>query len=229
MYLANGVSPELVSLFNQAARLSRVGRHEDALDAWERLFSPEGVWAEADGLAASPCFLAVAAMRRAWVLMDLGRFDEARERFETGLLPRLLDLLPAGERFDYWFSYGNTLAELGELEEADAALGRAICVGMSDLGDSRRVARAWTRLLDVATDHHAWGYLAREGESAASWAATAGESSLEVSALWRRALALRVLGREAEAHESLLRIRAIAETLGLREARAAVELALSAV
>jgi tetratricopeptide (TPR) repeat protein len=228
MHLANGVSPELVSLFNQAARLSRVGRHEDALETWERLFSPEGVWSEADTLAASPCFLAVAAMRRAWVLMDLGRFDEARERFERGLLPRLLDLLPATERFDYWFSYGNTLAELGELEEADAALGRAICVAMSDLNDNRRASRAWSRLLDIATDQHAWGFLAREGEAAASWAASAGEPSLEVSALWRRALALRVLGREAEAHDALLRIRALAETLGLREARAAVELALSA-
>ena len=204
MHLANGVSPELVSLFNQAARLSRVGRHEDALNTWERLFSPEGVWSEADTLAASPCFLAVA-------------------------LPRLLDLLPASERFDYWFSYGNTLAELGELEEADAALGRAICVAMSDLNDNRRASRAWSRLLDIATDQHAWGFLAREGEAAASWAASAGEPTLEVSALWRRALALRVLGREAEAHDALLRIRALAERLGLREARAAVELALSAV
>ena len=58
---------------------------------------------------------------------------------------------------------------------------------------------------------------------------SAGEPTLEVSALWRRALALRVLGREAEAHDALLRIRALAERLGLREARAAVELALSAV
>ena len=119
--------------------------------------------------------------------------------------------------------------ELGELEEADAALGRAICVAMSDLNDNRRASRAWSRLLDIATDQHAWGFLAREGEAAASWAASAGEPTLEVSALWRRALALRVLGREAEAHDALLRIRALAERLGLREARAAVELALSAV
>jgi tetratricopeptide (TPR) repeat protein len=137
-------SPELIEQFNRAAGLARENKYEESLEAWERLLGPREEGAPV--LVMSGRFLGVAMMRKAWVLMDLQRYREAREVFEDGVMEACLGQLEIDELYEYFFSYGNTLGELGEAEGMQAMLSRALEIATEELGDPVRRRNAMNNL-----------------------------------------------------------------------------------
>lgn len=105
------VSKELIDQFNNAATLSKANKLSEALKAWDALLTkaPPG-----SKLVATAEFVGMAHMRKAWVLMDMNKFDEAKKIFESNTLRATLRTVPQDFLFEYYRSYGNTLVELGD-------------------------------------------------------------------------------------------------------------------
>jgi tetratricopeptide (TPR) repeat protein len=140
--MSDPVSETYVQRFNQAAGLARVGEHERALVAYEHVFDPlpDGEPAEA-----SDRFRATVEMRHAWVLMDLGRYEEARSIFE-GPLAALSSSMTQLDLHELLFSYGNTLAWL-KADGLRHAFEQAIAIAEHSLCDLALFERSWERLL----------------------------------------------------------------------------------
>jgi tetratricopeptide (TPR) repeat protein len=148
------VSPTLVKRFNRAAAFAREGNHEAAIAAYGNVLTqslPKG-----EPYEASPDFVATIEMRRAWCFMDLERYAEAREVLEGARMIELLDALDAEDRYEYFFSYGNVLGNLGCTERMDEAMERALSAAL-ELADEERFDRAahwrdvWRAVRDATT------------------------------------------------------------------------------
>jgi tetratricopeptide (TPR) repeat protein len=137
-------SPELIERFNRAARLAREEKYAESLEEWERLLGPRGE--DEPSTVISGRFWGVAMMRKAWVLMDLGRYREARQLFEDGVIEACLGQFEMEELYEYFFSYGNTLGELGDLEGMGDMLSRALSIAAEKLRDPARCRNARTGL-----------------------------------------------------------------------------------
>lgn len=170
------VSQELIDQFNRAAALARKGRLEDSLEAWNALLEPRERPARA-GLVTGH-FLGVACMRRAWVLMDLGRYADARARLEEPIMRALLSQLGTEDLYEYYYSYGNTLGNLGDIPAMDEAFTRALGLAAEELGDLGRCLRTWHFLLTHALSASAWDYLLQEAPRAMIFARNTGAAAL---------------------------------------------------
>ena len=69
------ISPHLIQQFNAAAGLAREGSFEESLKAWDLLIEGDD---SGRPRVATGDFLGQAHMRRAWVLMDLERYQDAK-------------------------------------------------------------------------------------------------------------------------------------------------------
>jgi tetratricopeptide (TPR) repeat protein len=127
-------------------------------------------------------------MRKAWVLMDLRRYDDARRAFEDGVLEACLGQFSLEVLYEYFFSYGNTLGSLGEIDAMDDKLSRAMGIAAEELGDYERLRQCWRNLLQHATAAGAWSYLARECESCVRLAGNRNDEELAELArgTWQR-------------------------------------------
>lgn len=172
----SNISPELIAQFNRAAGLARRGRYEDSLAAWNALLEPESRPEELQFVTGH--FLGVAHMRRAWVLMDLGRYPEARARLEEPLMQALIGQFEPEDLYEYYYSYGNTLGNLGEIRAMDEALTRALHLAATELGDLSRCLRTWHFLLAHALAARDWAYLLEEAPRAAIFARNTGATAL---------------------------------------------------
>ncbi len=176
----SNISPQLVAQFNRAASLARLGRYEDSLAAWNALLEPDHRPEETR--VVSGHFLGVAHMRRAWVLMDLGRYLEARARLEAPLMQALITQLEPGDLFEFYYSYGNVLGNLRDIEAMDVAFTRALNLAANELGDLGRCLRTWHFLVAHALAASAWAYLLEEAPRAMLFGRNTGDTSLIVSA-----------------------------------------------
>lgn len=153
------VDPSLVSEFNVAAVLARMGDHEKSLQAYREIVSRATC---EHGLTVSPHFLAVARMRAGFCLMDLERYEDARAEFES--MKELVPSLPIGERYEFHFAYGNTLGRLELLGEMYSELIEAVGCA-EDMDDyTARPEQCWMNILMHAERAEAWTFL---GEKAA--------------------------------------------------------------
>jgi len=184
------VSPDLIDAFNHAAGLARSGSYEASLAAWNHLL--EG---SHPGRVLTGEFLGVAHMRRAWVYMDLGRYHDARLCFEHEVMRACLGQFDLETLYEYFFSYGNTLGELGDIAAMDDALSRALGIAAEELGDLQRCQTVWNNLMTYALNAPAWEYLERECQTAIRFADNTGSTALGLRARWNRALSLEALGR----------------------------------
>lgn len=149
------VSPTLVTRFNQAAAFARAGDHQAAIDDYARLLTdalPEG-----ERYEATPQFVATIELRRAWCLMDLERYRDARAVLEGPRLIELLAGLEHEERYEYFFSYGNVLGNLEQYDAMSDAMDQAFTEAL-ELDDEERFLRAWNwretwRAVYEATTH----------------------------------------------------------------------------
>lgn len=209
------VSPELIEQFDRAAGLAREGRLVESLAAWDVLLGPH----PRDGAprVASGRFLGVARMRRAWVLMDLGRYPEARRVLEEDVMRALLGQFAPDDLFEYFFSYGNTLGELREIEAMDRALSRALAIAAEELRDITRCENAYRNLVDYGCEAGAWEYLLEQCPDAIEFAKNHELARLELRAHFVRCLAFKEMARPAEAREEIQRLLADLSRLGAQD------------
>jgi len=195
-------SPELVELFNHAATLARQGDYEASLEAWDLLVGPgRGRDRPAGRRVMTGEFLGVATMRRAWVLMDLGRREEALLALKDPVMEACLSQLRTEDLYEYHFSLGNTLGTLGRIRKMDRQFTMALNIAAEELGDLERCCRTWSNLMRHAERAQAWRYLERESLRAVAFATKTGARALGFEARFRHAVALRGLGRDDEARQ----------------------------
>ena len=210
-------SPELVEQFNHAATLARQGEYDASLAAWDRLVGPgRGRDRPPGRRVMTGEFLGVATMRRAWVLMDLGRHEEALRALKDPVMEACLSQLRAEDLYEYHFSLGNTLGTLGQIRKMDRRLTMALNIAAEELGDLERCCRTWSNLMRHAERARAWRYLERESRRAVTFAANTGARALSFEARLRHVVARHGLGRvkkaRLEAEALLVEARAVGVT-----------------
>lgn len=181
------VSRSLIDRFNQAASLARQGRFESSLALWDALLDDPRLEDELH-MASGP-FLAVVYMRRAWVLMDLGQMEAAREAFEAPIMQALRGQLGIVDLYEWFFSYGNTLGLLGDIAGMEQALGAALRIAVEDLRDLARCRAVWRSRLAHAARAGALETMSRDAAAALVFARNTRSAELEAEATSYLALA----------------------------------------
>lgn len=180
------ISPELIDRFNRAVALSRAGRHEEALLIWNGMLAPDAEEVARRRREGPPVmsgrFLGVSHMRRAWVLMDLGRHAEARAALEATIVEACLGQLTTDELYEYFFSLANCCGQMKDIEAMDHAMTRALHLAAAELGDPARCERCWHNLMQWGRRAGAWKYLAKECTTAVRFAENAGLPRLAAEA-----------------------------------------------
>lgn len=195
-------SRELVQQFDDAAGLAGAGDLEGSLAAWDRLLGPgRGKQRPRGKRVMTGEFLGLATMRRAWVLMDLGRLAEAREALEGPVMKACLGQLQTADLHEYHFSLGNTLGGLGRVKQMDRHLTLALNLAADELGDLQRCCQTWSNLLSHALRAKAFKFVERESRRAIAFAHNTGARAMGLEACFRHAQALRGLGKRGKARE----------------------------
>ena len=101
--------------------------------------------------------------------------------------------------YEYFYSYANTLGNLGEVETMDVAFSKAMNIAAEHLGDAQRMHYCWKNLMYFAEITESWDYLLREVEGCIQLAANIGDERLGIMGQLNKALALANLGRNDEA------------------------------
>lgn len=201
------ISEQLIARFNAAAELSREGKFDAALTAWDDLL------AGSPGAVLTGNFLGQLYMRKAWALMDLGRYHEAREVFEHPVLQPCLGQFSTETLFECYYSYANTLGLIGDIPGMDNAFTKAMNLAAEQLGDTGRVSRCWNNLFTHAESVKAWSYILREVDTCIVYA-DKHDPALALIARLNRALALFRTGRNDEAMEIVTPVQARARAEG---------------
>ncbi len=179
------ISPELIALFNQAAGLAREGRFEESLKVWDQLLGPQKQDPD-QRLVLTGDFLGQATMRKAWVLMDLERYAEARDVLGSDVMQACLGQFELKVLYEYFFSFGNVLGTLGDIAGMDDKFSRAMGIAAEELGDYPKVRQCWLNLLDHALQHKAWKYILRESDACRSLAENYADKELAAAAMKAR-------------------------------------------
>ncbi len=195
------ISPELIEQFNNAAQLAREGKYEESLAEWNRLLFPSKEDKQDKSKMMSGHFLGIAMMRRAWVLIDLKKYEEAKRVFEEDIMKACLGQFSMHELYEYFFSHGNTLGELSDLDGMDDAFSRAINIATKELGDLSRCKLTWMNLMIYAEKVQAWEYLERESKNVLTFAENSNSEILAFEAKWYHILALIGLNLVEKARE----------------------------
>jgi len=221
------VAPELLQEFNQAATLAFQNQTEEALSAWARLLDKAEQSSSGEVPAA---FVGEVRMRRAWVLIDLERYEEAAGALDAEVMEPYLDHFSDEVLFEYFFCFANTLGSLGRIEAMDGQFRRAMYIAATQLGDLERCQRCWLNMAMLTQQAGDWTHLEKVSEAGRKFA---DESELPVMGFilgLHRVHALKNLERLDEAREAadhligqaqalddekaVARVRALREELG---------------
>lgn len=185
------ISPELIELFNQAAKLAREERYEESLKVWDQILEPQKQ--PQAGQVVTGDFLGQSMMRKAWVLMDLERYPEARDVLAGELMQACLGQFELPILFEYFFSYGNTLGSLGDIQGMDDKFSRAMGIAAEELSDYQKLRQCWLNLLDHAVKNRAWKYILGECDACLKLAENYKDEELAATASKAREQARREL------------------------------------
>ena len=154
------IHPTFIQRFNRAVNLVNEGNAEAALKQYQHVFDPleESQTQNAFKGFVTGKFLATVELRKAYCLMDLGRYTEARAIFEQ-LDEGFASQLDSEGLYSFYFSYGNTLGNLGFIEEMDRRLSRAMDLAAETLKDTEKCESVWYWRLHWGKQHKAWQYL----------------------------------------------------------------------
>jgi|GEM_PF-1291693 len=195
------ISPELIEIFNRAARLAREGKLEESLAEYNKIIDPSMEEKKDRKVVLTGEFLGVAMMRKAWVLMDMKRYKDAKKVFEDKIMDACLGQFELATLYEYFFSYANALGELGDIKGMDDKYSRALGIAAKELGDEARCFQCWTNLLTYAFKAQAWEYLELESATAKVYAENVEDQVLKVKAGWHHIVALMKLNKYPEAME----------------------------
>lgn len=193
------ISEEYIKLFDKGAQFARAKKYHEALEAYGKILEPS----PEDGPAkvVTGDFLGQVHMRKCWVLMDLGRYDEAVVIFSSEVMQDCLGQFDTEILYEYLYSYANCLGNLGRIEEMDEKFSVALKIAAEELGDEGRCEMCWFGLLSYASKHKANEYLARESERCLPFCENTGLKELWVVALTHAVEANVALGKAGRAKE----------------------------
>ncbi len=225
------ISPQLIEEFNRATALVRKGDLEGALAVWDELLSygsrsekraPPG----GGQVCLTGEFLAQVTMRKAWVLMDLGRHEEALEALSSALMEACLSELSPEDLYEYHFSRANTLGALGRVELMHEQFDAALNLAARQLGDMDRCCQCWSNLMRHAENSEAWDDLEQQSRRALRFARNNGAEVLDFEARFRHVLALAGLQRGEEMEQEARSLLTEARRLGVTVAVERLEMLL---
>lgn len=209
------IAPELIDLFNDAAGKAREGSHEEALVLWDQITSKNLSGTAPQAVAND--FLGQSLMRKAWSLMDLGRHQEALAILDSDILKGCLGSFELKVLFDYFFSFANTLGELGDLDGMDDKFSQALNIA-ADEGDGYSAQLCWLNLMHYAELKPDWEYLERESKNCIQFSDNSELPRLALAAGIKRATALFKLNEKDKAIKQAQRVLGFAKELGEHEA-----------
>ncbi|MBU1076332.1 MAG: tetratricopeptide repeat protein [Spirochaetes bacterium] len=171
------ISPTFIKRFNTAAELARNGKHKEALEAFNKINNP--LEDPKENRVITGEFLGTVELRKAYCLMDLKRYEEARNLFESDIMKATLGQFDTETLYFYFFSFANTLGNLGEIKEMDKNMSKALNIAAEELGDVKKCEDAWYWLLFWAKEHKEWKYLEEQAISAHKFGVNSKSSFLQ--------------------------------------------------
>ncbi len=179
------VSSIFVNRFDEATNLQSNGNHEEALEKYQAIFRDEDGGKSERVITAE--FYATVEMRKAYCLMDLQKYQEAKAIFEE------LDDFFAGQLdmiglYDFYFAYGNTLGNLGLLKEMEGKMARAMNIAAEYLEDGEKFRNVWYWVLYWEGFHQAWESLSKLSVSAYGFGVENNDLELQEMALKFRSI-----------------------------------------
>jgi len=153
----SSVSRTFVERFNEAAGLAHQGRYEEALEAYDNIHAPFDDYNEERIMTGE--FMGMIEIRKAYCLMDMERYDEARAIFESKLVKAALGQFNKASLYDYFLSYGNTLGYLGAIKKMDGVMCKALTIALGELDDLKKLETVWYWIMYWAKKHGQWAYL----------------------------------------------------------------------
>lgn len=134
------VSPELVELFNKAAELARNNEYTASLETYNSIFekrNPDG-----KPLVFTGRFAGIVYLRKAWVLMDIKKYEEAKKIFEDEKVISFFSQFNPKDLYGYYYSYANTLGNMHcKKEKMITAFNKAMNIA-NDMGDKALYTQA---------------------------------------------------------------------------------------
>jgi len=148
------VSKTFIERFDKAAALAREGKYEEASHAYDNIHAPFEDYNETRVMTGE--FMGMIELRKAYCLMDLKHYDEARRIFESKLVEAALGQFNKATLYDYFFSYGNTLGFLGAIKEMNRVMGKALQIAVHEPDDLKRCEDTWYWIMYWAKKHEKW-------------------------------------------------------------------------
>lgn len=181
----------LLNRFTEAVNLANNGKPGEALEKYQNIFTDEEGKKIQGGITGE--FIATVELRKAYCLMDLQKYQEAKEIFAE------LDKFLAGQLetialYDFYFSYGNTLGNLGLLGEMEDRMARAMNIATEYLQDNDKFRNIWYWVLHWESLHQAWDSLREHCDSAYNFGLQNNDLQLKAIAMEFNRLAKENLG-----------------------------------
>ena len=153
-------SEQFIEMFNQAADLARAGKQKKAFEIYETVSQTKAGIANKDLTAGD--FFGVVELRKAFCLMDLDRYAEARRILESEKMQGFLTKFEHETMYEYFFCYGNTLGNLNETTLMEDCLSRALAVAAEQLGDVEKSENCWYFIMYWGKQHKKWDFLEKQ-------------------------------------------------------------------
>jgi len=189
-----------IEMFNEAADLARCGKQKVALEKYESIAHLEIGVANKDLVEGD--FFGVVELRKAFCLMDLGRYIEARGVLESDKMESFLPKFEHEAMYEYFFCYGNTLGNLGATLLMDDCLSRALAIAAEHLGDLEKCENCWYFILYWGKKHQKWDFLENQCVAAHRFGTDNGSIYLQAKALEFGCYAYHGLGKTEMARKA---------------------------
>ena len=149
--------------FDEAAKLASEGQYLEALEKYQNIFLDQDNIKIKDIVTGE--FLATIELRKAYCLMDLKRYLESKTIFQA------LDEFLAGQLdtlnlYYFYISYGNTIGNLGLLEEMSNRMAHAMNIATEYLQDAEKFGKVWYWILHWEAVHQEWDSLEEHANDA---------------------------------------------------------------
>lgn len=158
------IDPNLIDRFDKAALLKKNGSPHEAIKIYDGLLETIKSNENINSLGE---FLAHILIRKAYCLMDIGRFQEAKVIFESEELAENISKIHQSPYIWYLFSYGTTLGNLGLIDRMYEILTRAENFSKIAMDDNSSFTKmVWKEILHWGKENQDWEFLKKHSEEA---------------------------------------------------------------
>lgn len=136
---------ESSAVAQQAIDFAQAKKFEEALDAFSRAKELVRPFNEKQ----HPGYIGYFTLKQGACLLDLERYEEIKELFETKEIQKILSdgELSMYDTFHYFFLYGQALAHLGDVKELEFQFNQALWVAANELQDVELCTHVWLKFI----------------------------------------------------------------------------------